>query len=111
MQTLPPEAFEGERLHGVPAVVAVCFHARWCGFCRAFLPLFNARSASAGLPFALADISSTSDPRWDALSIKVIPSLVLFKDGAAVWRKQAPLGVGLREADIDRMLDAALRLR
>jgi len=110
MQDLPPEAFEGERLNGTPGSVAVCFHARWCGFCRAFLALFEGRGAGAGLPFALADVSSYSDPRWDTFSIKVVPALVLFKDGAAVWSKQARLGVGLREADIDKMLDAARRL-
>jgi len=111
MQTLAPEAFEGTRLPGVAGLVAVCFHATWCGFCRAFLRLLREREPKTPLPFALADVSSLSDPRWDSFEIKVVPSLVLFKDGEPVWRKEALLGIGLREKDIDKLLEAAAQQR
>ncbi len=109
MRTLDPAAFEGERLVSEPGLVAVCFHADWCGFCARFLPLFDGRARKAHVPFALVDLSSEDDPRWEAFGVKVVPTVILFKDGTPVWRADAPLGVGLFEGDIDRLLAAANR--
>lgn len=104
---LPAEDFTGPILDGRAGLVAVCFHARWCGFCRSFLPQFRARAAAAPVAFALADLSSNDDPRWDDFAIRAVPTLILFKDGEPVWRRDAALGVGLFERDIDRLIQAA----
>ncbi|HKZ58835.1 MAG TPA: thioredoxin family protein [Candidatus Thermoplasmatota archaeon] len=109
MRTLEPSAFEGAKLLHSPGFLAVCFEADWCGFCTRFLPHFESRSAQAGIPFALADLSSEDDLRWDTLGIRAVPTLILFKDGEAVWRADARLGVGLFEKHIDRMLAAVKR--
>ena len=110
MRTLDPSAFEGERLVSEAGLVAVCFHADWCGFCARFLPLFEACGRRAPIPFALADLSSEDDPRWEAFGVQVVPTVILFKGGKPVWRADAPLGVGLFEKDIDQLLAAAKRL-
>lgn len=109
VRTLAPSVFEGTRLVSEPGAVAVCFHADWCGFCRRFLPLFEARAQGAPIPFLLADLSSKDDPRWDAFALRVVPTIILFKQGKPVWRADAPLGVGLFGRDIDRLLAAAKR--
>lgn len=109
MRTLGASAFQGARLAQSPGFVAVCFEADWCGFCHRFLPKFESRSADAGIPFARADLSLEDDPRWDTFGIRAVPTLILFKDGEAVWRADAHLGVGLFEKHIDRMLAAVNR--
>jgi thioredoxin 1 len=109
METLPAESFAGERLAARAGLVAVCFHARWCGYCRSFVPRFAARALRADFPFALADLTSLEDERWDTLRIEAVPTLVLYRDGKPVWRRQAPLGVGLFDADIDAMVAAAAK--
>ncbi len=110
MRTLALSAFDGAKLVLPTGLVAVCFHADWCGFCARFLPLFEGRSQGASFPFTLADLSSEADPRWDAFDIRVVPTLILFRDGQPAWREDAPLGVGLFENAIDRLLAAARRL-
>ncbi len=100
---LPPGAFDGERLQGRAGLVAVCFHASWCGFCRSFLPTFAGAERGGGLAFAEADLTALDDPRWDTLRITVVPTLVLFRDGNPVWRRDAPLGVGLSARDVEEM--------
>lgn len=107
MDEIPLEDFDGAEVQGRPGLVAVCFYARWCGFCRLFLRHFRSREAASKVPFAIADISSLDDPRWDTLSVRAVPTLILFKNGEPVWRKDAVLGIGLFEKDIDRMIAAA----
>ena len=107
METLDLAAFDGDRLQGAGGLTAVCVHATWCGFCRRFLPLFDAAAATSGLRFALADLSSEDDPRWETFKVNVVPTVLLFDNGALVWRKDSRLGVGLFQADIDALLKAA----
>jgi thiol-disulfide isomerase/thioredoxin len=102
-------SFDGVELKGHPGVVGVCFHATWCGFCRAFLRLFQASEAAAPAPLALADVTSFEDPRWDTFALGTVPTLVIFEKGAPVWRRNAPLGIGLREKDLKDFLAAARR--
>lgn len=102
-------SFDGAQLKGHPGVVGVCFHATWCGFCRSFLRLFKASEAEAPVPLALADVTSFEDPRWDSFSLGTVPTLVIFENGAPVWRRNAPLGIGLRGKDLQAFLAAARR--
>ena len=107
MRTLGLSDFQGETLVKAPGFAAVCFHADWCGFCARFVPAFEARSTDAGFPFHLADLSSEDDPRWETFGVQVVPTVILFKAGRAVWRAEAVLGIGLFDRDIVRMLAAA----
>jgi thioredoxin 1 len=110
LRELSPADFDGVRLKDAPGVVGVCFHARWCGFCRAFLPVLEAREPGLGFSLALADISSYGDPRWDLFGVRAVPTLLLFREGQLAWRRDGPLGIGLSERDIDPMVDAAREL-
>lgn len=109
MLELDAASFDGMELKGHAGLVGVCFHATWCGFCRSFLRLFKASEAVSPVPLALADVTPLDDPRWDTFGLGTVPTLVIFENGAPVWRRNAPLGIGLRRKDLDAFLAAARR--
>jgi thiol-disulfide isomerase/thioredoxin len=106
---LDASSFDGMELKGHAGVIGVCFHATWCGFCRSFLRLFRAAESGAPVPLALADVTAFEDPRWDTFDLRTVPTLVIFENGTPVWRRNAPLAIGLREKDLDAFLAAARR--
>lgn len=108
MRRLSPEDFEGVSLK-LKAPTGVLFYAEWCPFCIEFNPYFEAVRPK-GFELALADISDEDNPLWDDFEIKVVPTLIAFKEGKAVWRKDGVLSQGLREEDLKDMV-AALSLR
>lgn len=83
----------------------VVFYADWCGFSRAFLPIFEERAPELELPPAAANISSESDPRWSTHDVQTVPTLVAFEDGEEVARVDGRPGQGLDESDLDRLLE------
>ena len=66
--------------------VPVMFTTDWCGYCRRFSPHY-ARLAN-GL---VVDISDDDDPLWDDLGIRVVPTVLLFENGAVVQRWEGAL--------------------
>lgn len=61
--------------------VAVMFTADWCGYCQRFLPQFRRAS-----PAWLVDLSEEDEPAWDDHHIAVVPTVIVFQDGAEVRR-------------------------
>jgi len=103
VKTLPTGAFDGKILRD-PEPTAVLFLAEWCGFCRTFLPAFRAwaEAADQGFGTAIADISDDDqDPRWEDFRIDVVPTIIAFREGREVWRKDGTLGEGLVLEDLD----------
>jgi thioredoxin-like negative regulator of GroEL len=63
------------------------FTADWCGYCHRFLPHFRR------VPRAVVvDISEEDEPAWDAYGIDVVPTVIVFEDGAPVRRWSGVLG-------------------
>ena len=79
--------------------VAVLFCADWCGYCHRFLPLFK-RVAGAWA----VDISDEDDPLWDRYGIRVVPTVIVFEDGAP-----ANAWSGVLAAHHVEQIEAALR--
>jgi len=77
-------------------VVAV-FLASWCPFCRRFQPVFETVAKTSGTAWASVDISDEANELWDEFRIVIVPTVVIFKDGKAVWRKDGIAGRGLSE--------------
>lgn len=99
--------FDGERLTRAPGTAAVVFVADWCGFCRRFLRQRQADAASLPVPFLVADVSDEESPLWDTFRVKIVPTIVLFRDGAPVWRRDGVGGLGLTERDWTALKAAA----
>ncbi len=109
LESIGPEAFNGPRL-ARPGTWAVGFLADWCPFCRDFEPTFAALAAQPGLSLLVADLTDVESPLWDLFRIEVVPSVIVFRDGEAVFRSTAGRGtastgrtsVRSRAAAVDR---------
>ncbi len=83
---------------------AVLFYADWCPYCRAFKPKFEAYAKKTKTELAEANISDEGDPLWDKFRVEVIPTVVVFSRGKQVARADGKAGIGLGEADLERVL-------
>jgi thioredoxin 1 len=88
------EAFEGEGLRR-PGTVAVAFLADWCPFCRVFAPEFERLAEDGGPATLVADVTDEASPLWDRFRIEVVPTVVVFHDGQAIFRADGVPGQGL----------------
>jgi thioredoxin 1 len=105
MDGLKESDFSGARLNR-PGTIAVAFVADWCGFCRRFLRIWQPFEPRSPVPLAVADASDDDGPLWSDFDIQVVPTIVVFRDGKPVWRKDSRLGVGLSEAALEEMARA-----
>jgi len=49
------------------------------------------------IQWARVDVSDYDNKLWEVFNIEVVPTIVLFKSGKPVWRKDGVLGRGLSE--------------
>ena len=108
MEKWGAEAFRGDRLDR-PGDWGVCFLADWCPFCRAYVRLFTRLGGVAPFPLAVADVTDLESPLWDTFHIDVVPTLIAFRDGKAIWRKDGVRMVGLNVSDLDELRKALAR--
>lgn len=101
MKKLGPKDFEGDKVK-IKGPLGVLFYAEWCPFCMEFKPYFEALNPK-GFELALADLSNEANPLWDDFRIEVVPTLIAFKNGKAIWRKDGVLSQGLRKEDLEEM--------
>jgi thiol-disulfide isomerase/thioredoxin len=85
-------------------IIVTVFFASYCPFCVRFSPIFEKRARQAKYVFAKADITDDDNPFWNRYNIKVVPTLIAFKDGEEIMRKDGILGVGLDEHDLSTFL-------
>jgi thiol-disulfide isomerase/thioredoxin len=108
MLTLTPDHFSGTRLLDSGNILAV-FYANWCPFCRSFLNTFNSTMKKKSRPQgALVDISDENNPLWETFKVEIVPTLVGFRNGAAIARRDGVPGVGLGKRELD---DALRRMK
>jgi thioredoxin-like negative regulator of GroEL len=103
MRELAYEDFEGQSIR-TKATIGVFFYAKWCPFCRACKPDFEALKPNR-FELALADLSEKNNPLWEDFDIKTVPMIIVFKDGKAVWRKDGKPFLGLGKKDLKAMMD------
>jgi thiol-disulfide isomerase/thioredoxin len=105
LERLGPEAFDGERLLRT-GTWAVAFLADWCPFCRSFLPSFAALDGS-NFGVAIADLTDQGNSLWERFEIEVVPSVIVFRDGTAVFRADGRFMEGLGPKDLAAVRSAA----
>jgi thioredoxin 1 len=104
MLYLKLDNFSGTKLLDSRNILAV-FYASWCPFCRKFLTIFESTVTKKNDPQgALVDISDEDNPLWERFGVSVVPTLVGFRDGAAIVRKDGVAGVGLGMPELEDAL-------
>jgi len=97
-------SFQREVLQSEGLILAV-FTANYCPFCRSFLPIFEEYSKRySGLKFAKVDVTDDDSPLWDSCRLEVVPTLIAFKGGCEIGRRDGVRGVGLSERDLQSFI-------
>ena len=93
--TLTQENFEQTVSAG--GIVLVDFWATWCGPCRQFGPVFE--EASEKYPDIVFGKIDTDDQQQMAMAAQItsIPTLMVFRDGIAVFRQSGALPLSALE--------------
>ncbi len=105
MERLGADAFDGDRLRR-SGTWAIAFLADWCGFCQAFAPKFEALAGSGPFEIAIADVTDEDNPLWERFNVEVVPTLLGFRDGPTIFRRDGRLGSGLAASDLSALRDA-----
>lgn len=85
----------------------VLFAAHWCGYCAQFMQLIQNINSTYDREINLIDTDDPDESLWDTFRIKLVPTLIVFKNGEELSRRGARSGVGLTKADLDAAIEAA----
>ena len=95
--------FDGDRLKST-GTIPVLFYAEWCPFCRRFYAEFSEALNSKGIRWAEVDISDVNNPLWETFGIRIVPTVIVFREGQLVFRRDGVQGRGLPKKAIDETL-------
>ena len=105
MKNLQPNQFEDILSSQEKALVM--FYADWCPFCRKFKAIFETSansSTNSQQKFYESNIDDDDNPLWERFSIEAVPTIIAFKKGKIISRRDAKMGVGLNKSDLDSIL-------
>ena len=69
-------------------LVLVDFHAEWCGPCKTMSPILKEVKDTMGNAIKVLKIDVDKNQRLAAsLNVRGVPTLVLYKNSAIVWRQ------------------------
>ncbi len=84
----------------------ILFMADWCPYCARFKPIFELYEKRIdGYKFAIAKVNEDDNSLWDIFNIQAVPTIIAFKNGSIVARKDAQLGIGLSDDDMGSLLN------
>lgn len=83
----------------------VLFRADWCPYCRKFKPVFDGYEGKVKVRMAEAVINDDENPMWDEFNVMVVPSLVAFRSGKEIARRNGKPARGLSQEDLDSILE------
>jgi thioredoxin len=105
MENLQPNQFDD--ILSLQEKALVMFYADWCPFCQKFKSIFESAESSLKdrQKFYESNINHDDNPLWEKFSIEAVPTLIAFKKGKIISRRDAKMGVGLEKSDLDSILN------
>ena len=85
--------------------LVVLFEAEWCPFCTQFRGILERRVDNIDIPVVAVRLNDYDNPLWERFSIGAVPTLAMFENGAMVFRIDSPLGIGLDDSDVTKLID------
>lgn len=95
---LEPSDFKGRRLERKGKML-VFFYAPWCPFSRAACLETDCIRNQGSYDSYTVDLSDEENPLWEDLGIGIVPTLIGYRDGEEIFRKEGARLVGLKRAD------------
>jgi len=74
----------------------VLFYASWCGFCRAFLPIYDRYFEKEPETYLRVMIDDREE-LMDRYSVEIVPTVIFFENGRIKRRCDGEAGIGLSE--------------
>ena len=84
----------------------VLLAAKWCGYCGKFMAIVNDYDSSVEL--ALIDVDDPDESLWEEYKIRLVPTIIVFSAGKALFRRDGKPSIGLQQLDLQEAL-AVLR--
>ena len=84
----------------------VLFYADWCHYCSRFLPVFEESLKKINSKVLVGGVKLNDDdnPLWDKYNINAVPTLIAFSNNSIKTRRDARMGVGLTNSDLNSIL-------
>ena len=95
---LGPVDFKGRQLQRQGKVL-VFFYAAWCPFSRAACLETDCIRNPGSYDSYAVDLSDEENPLWEDLRIGIVPTLVGYRDGEEIFRKEGARMAGLKRPD------------
>jgi thioredoxin 1 len=102
MENIEPDQFD--KWISSMNMTIVMFYADWCPFCQKFKPFFEQKSQASKYKMVGAKINEDDNPLWDRFEISAVPTIIAFDHGKIAARRDAKMGRGLTETDLDQFL-------
>lgn len=109
METLPWHTLPRDRLLRDGGWV-VAFLADGCPSCRRFRPRFESWDGGDSFRSAVGDVTYEESPLSDDLGIEVVPTIIVFRDGRPLLRRESDPEIGLPPDASDRADASAIAL-
>jgi thioredoxin 1 len=90
-----------------PGPTIVLFAAEWCGYCRRFISMMKTFQTEQPRKVSIVDADSEGGSLWDDYRLDLVPTVVVFKNGAEIFRRNGRPGAGLEAKDLQDALNAA----
>jgi thioredoxin 1 len=101
---LGPGDFNGQTLKR-QGTLAVLFLASWCPFCWQGRRAFEAAARTNNAPWASVDVSEDDSVFWDVFNLSIVPTVVVFRDGKVIFRRDGVRGRGLSQDAMREAMD------
>jgi thioredoxin-like negative regulator of GroEL len=98
MEHVTPEEFDSKVLNNNQKTL-VFFYASWCPYCANFKPTFEAANVNNTRKIG-ALVDEDENPLWDRFNIQAVPTMIAFKQGKIIARRDAKKHVGLTKEDM-----------
>ncbi len=98
---LPNDFKDGKLLRNEK--IAIFFYAEWCPYWRKSFEHLKSLEESKLKVFRV-DLSDEDNALWASLKIRIVPTLIIYKEGTEIWRANGISMVGLRKRDFKQAI-------
>ena len=86
-------------------LVLVDFYATWCGPCKMMTPIFDQLKKELGDKVKVVKVDTEKNQRLSQkMSIKSVPTIILYRYGKIIWKKQGGIQLPELKKQIEKYL-------